>query len=215
MPVRAIKICASLWRSLDQEPCPASLHSAFQHAANLSTDAGMLTLLPPGKGLQPGSAVLEREMGFSRLGAYSLTVGQDGIFADGAKLISFQQAQRLELRLDEAFLPPGSERPVLDFLSGRRGTGLVSLAFQEADNPWTEFLSPRLLAFRRAVWAGGADGARERAGAKKAAGKPDRLLSAAAEECYLDYLKTMTVIVGASGVLSVYTVSSTVPSTPS
>ena len=163
MPVRAMKICASLWRSLPQKPRSASLHSAFQHAANLSTDAGMLTLLPPGKGLQPGSAVLEREMGFSRLGAYSLTVGQDGIFADGAKLISFQQAQRLELRLDEAFLPPGSERPVLDFLSGRRGTGLVSLAFQEADNPWTEFLSPRLLAFRRAVWAGGADGARQAA----------------------------------------------------
>lgn len=163
MPVRAIKICASLWRSLDQEPCPASLHSAFQHAANLSAGAGMLTLLSPGKGLQPGSVVLERAMDFSRLGAYSLTVGQDGIFADGAKLISFQQAQRLELRLDEAFLPPGSERPVLDFLSGRRGTGLVSLAFQEADNPWTEFLSPRLLAFRRAVWAGGADGARQAA----------------------------------------------------
>ena len=40
---------------------------------------------------------------------------------------------------------------------------MVSLAFQEADNPWTEFLSPRLLAFRRAVWAGGADGARQAA----------------------------------------------------
>ena len=69
MPVRAIKICASLWRSLDQEPCPASLHSAFQHAANLYAGAGMLTLLSPGKGLQPGSVVLERAMDFSRLGA--------------------------------------------------------------------------------------------------------------------------------------------------
>lgn len=116
MPVRAMKICASLWGSLHQEPGPASLHSAFQHAANLSAGAGMLTLLSPGKGLQPGSAVLERAMDFSRLGAYSLTVGRDGIFADGAKLISFQQAQRMELRPGEALPPPGSESFILNFL---------------------------------------------------------------------------------------------------
>lgn len=159
MPVRAMKICASLWGSLHQEPGPASLHSAFQHAANLSAGAGMLTLLSPGKGLQPGSAVLERAMDFSRLGAYSLTIGRDGIFADGAKLISFQQAQRMELRPGEALPPPGSESFILNFLSGRRGTGLVCLAFQEADNPWAEFLSHRLLAFRRAVWSGEAGSA--------------------------------------------------------
>lgn len=156
MPVRAMKICSVAVGSLHQEPGPASLHSAFQHAANLSAGAGMLTLLSPGKGLQPGSAVLERAMDFSRLGAYSLTVGRDGIFADGAKLISFQQAQRMELRPGEALPPPGSESFILNFLSGRRGTGLVCLAFQEADNPWAEFLSHRLLAFREGglVWRG-------------------------------------------------------------
>lgn len=161
MPVRAMKICAALWRSLDPEPSSASLHSAFQHAANLTTGAGMLTLLPPGKGLQPGSAVLEREIDFSRLDSYSLTVGRDGIFADGAQLISFQQAQRLELQLDGALPLPGSESLILNFLSGHRDTGLVCLAFQEADNHWAEFLTPRLLAFRRAVWTEGADGARQ------------------------------------------------------
>lgn len=159
MPVRAVKICAALWSSLEREPRPASLHSAFQHAANLSTGAGMLTLLPPGKGLQPGSAVLEREIAFSRLGTAPLAVGRDGIFADGAPLVSFRRAQRLELRLDEALPPFGSEGAILDFLSGRRGTGLVCLAFQETDNLWAEFLSSRLLAFRRAVWSGEVDSA--------------------------------------------------------
>ena len=154
MAVGARKICASLWESMCREPRPASLHSAFQHAANLSTSAGMLTLLPPGKGLQPGSAVLEQEIDFSRLGLYSLFVGKDGVFAGGVPLITFHGARRLELRLDDIPQPYGSEGAILDFLSGRRGVGLTCLAFNEVDNPWAEFLSPRLLAFRRAVWSG-------------------------------------------------------------
>ena len=48
MPVSAMKICASLWGSLHQEPGPASLHSAFQHAAHLSAGAGLRTLRSPG-----------------------------------------------------------------------------------------------------------------------------------------------------------------------
>ena len=156
----AEKICRALWVSLEDKSVGAKLHSSFQHAANLSTPVGMLTLLSPGRGLQPGTVVLRQPMDFSLLDSRALTVRRSGIYRESEMLVDFRAAKSLNLTMQgDGVLPAQNIGFIRSFLTRHQDAGLVSLAFGRADNPYAAFLAPRLYAFRKAVWEGSPEAA--------------------------------------------------------
>ena len=151
----AEKLCQALWVNLEGKSVEAKIHSSFQHAANLSTPVGMLTLLSPGRGLQPGSVVLRQTMDFSLLNSGTLTVRRSGIYRESEMLVDFRAAKSLNLTMQGAgALPAQNIGFIRSFLTQHQDVGLVSLVFDRAENPYAAFLSPRLYAFRKAVWEG-------------------------------------------------------------
>ena len=156
----AEKLCRALWVGLDDKSVGAKLHSSFRHAANLSTPAGMLTLLSPGRGLQPGAVVLRQAMDFSLLDSGTLTVRRSGLYRESGMLVDFRSAKSLNLSMQgDGVLNAQNIGLIRSFLTRHQDAGLVSLAFGRADNPYAAFLAPRLYAFRKAVWEGSPEAA--------------------------------------------------------
>lgn len=154
-PVMAKKLCKWLMERLDKGSFETEIHSAFHSAANLSAPFGLVTLLAPGKGLQPASITLNSQMDFDVLKDHSLTLSSMGLHSGKKLFVNFQQSDVVNLQMPpQDALSKQSVHAVRSFLAENTGIGLVSLVFHQPDNPFAEFLAPRFEEFRRVAWRG-------------------------------------------------------------
>lgn len=152
---RCAVVCASLIDMLQENEYKLRLHSAFRHAANLSSSIGMITLLAPGKGVQPFSAVLDHPFPFAGLPEEEMRITSAGIFWHEERLFSFEGAEQKYLQSD--FCRRWStDAPdhILGFLANHKEKGLAEMAFGEQSSIYADFLRPKLDAFRMAAKLG-------------------------------------------------------------
>ena len=163
---QAERVCGALLAALDGSVLPATLHSGFRGAANLSTPLGLVTLLSPGRCLQPYAALLAHGLDYRLLEPGVLTLGSEGVQLDGAPVVNFLGARPVALSLPPGPPPPPAMAEVLQrFLAGGPDEGLVPLALGRDDGPYAKLLLPRLEALRSAARA------RDPAAAAAAAGR--------------------------------------------
>lgn len=154
----AAKLCRALWEKLEQPETTVFLHSCFQSAANLSTSAGLITLLAPAKPLQPGSIRLAAPFPFSSLEGIPLRLDRQGLWTGDALLIDLSPAQIIDLRAEEFPPPPPPGLKALrEFLIRSSNTGLTPLVQDQTPDPFSDFLEPRLRHFRQVFWSGDRD----------------------------------------------------------
>lgn len=160
-------VCDALMEKLHGGGFELQVHSSFHSAVNFSSPIGMITLLAPGKGLQPFSAVLRMPFPFEELpppGGH-LRISPDGISSDEKMLFSFQGTQKRNLSLSH--IPQwrkGAAEALLDFLLEHKEKGLVEMAFGEQAGIYSGFLAPRLERLRSAARGGMAEEIIEAAG---------------------------------------------------
>ncbi len=153
-PVRARKLCGWLKERLDQGSFKTEVHSVFRSAANLSAPFGLVTLLAPGKGLQPASITLSSPMDFDLLREHPLILSPAGLYGGENLFVNFSQST-IVIDLQMTALDAALEQSIFivrAFLEENLGRGLTSLVPNQPDNPFAEFLAPRFEEFRRAVW---------------------------------------------------------------
>ncbi len=156
--VRGERICAALLADLNGETCPVTLHSRFQTAANLSTPLGLVTLLSPGRCLQPYAIGLNQPFDYGLLEPGALALGPEGIMADGRLVVSFRSGAAVDLRLRPGPAPAYSAAmAVRRFLACAPEAGICRMALGRSDGVYAQLLMPRLLCLRRGVLAGDAD----------------------------------------------------------
>lgn len=152
---RGDRICAALLADLNGTALSVSLHSRFRGAANLSTPLGLVTLLSPGRCLQPYAVRLDRNFDYGTLEPGALALGPQGLAVNGVTAVSFTQAASVDLRLPPGPAPGlGAARAIRRFLASAPEEGLSRLALGRHDGPYAEILFPRLKTLRRAVRAG-------------------------------------------------------------
>ncbi|MDO4322595.1 MAG: DUF2877 domain-containing protein [Lachnospiraceae bacterium] len=145
-------MCRTLAQQLTKAWIGITLHSSFQSAANFSSPMGMITVLHPGRGLQPYSAVLEQPFSFEQLQDGIWYINSEGISGPGKRVFSFETAQRRNTLLDHR--PRWRQNAglyLLEFLGGHRDQGLTAMAFGDYTDMYQEFLAPRIHALRSAV----------------------------------------------------------------
>lgn len=148
---------------------PATVHSRFRSAVNLETPMGLITLLAPGRCLQPYSVVLQESMEHISLEPGALALGPGGLWLDGALAVNFAGAPKVDLLLAEGPAPTLAMAAALRrFLASAPGDGLSRLALGRVEGPFAALLVPRLEVLRRAVRTGDAPAAS--AAARRVAG---------------------------------------------
>lgn len=149
------RICGALLEALGHGPLPAKLHSRFRGAANLSTPRGLVTLLSPGRCLQPHAVRLNHAFDYGLLEPGVLTLGPEGVSMDGAAVISFSGAESIDLLLPPGPMPqPSVAWAIRRFLASAPDEGLSRMALGRNDGIYAALLSPRLKTLRRAARAG-------------------------------------------------------------
>lgn len=179
--MQARAICSLLRQRLDEGAMDGEVLSAFEHAVNIDTPAGLVSVLARARCLQPFGLVVGNVDSF----------GGDGI-APGTRVrltereirfmgatIALQGAAGTELSVCGALLPltgpsaaghPQTNRPSLRLApllavlaSGRGEDGLSALVTRCKSNVYADFLEPRLPRLFAAVAAGDAAEAGEAA----------------------------------------------------
>lgn len=136
------------------------VHSRFQSAVNLDTPLGLVTLLAPGRCLQPYSIVLEESLVSDLLEPGALALGSGGIWRDGSLAVDFTGAPVVDLHLADGPVPvPAMAGAVRRFLASAPGYGLAGMALGRAEGPYASLLAPRLEVLRRLVRAADRTGA--------------------------------------------------------
>lgn len=152
---QAERICGALLASLSGGPVPVKLHSRFRVAANLSTPRGLVTLLSPGRCLQPHAVRLNHVFDYGLLEPGVLTLGPEGVSMDGAAVISFSGAESIDLLLPPGPMPqPSAAWAIRRFLASAPDEGLSRMALGRSDGIYAALLTPRLKTLRRAVRTG-------------------------------------------------------------
>lgn len=158
--VQGERICSALLSELGGHTMPASLHSRFQTAANLSTPVGLVTLLSPGRCLQPYAVLLDQPMDYSLLEPGALALGPEGVRLGGGTMVTFRGCSAVDLRLRRGPLPgKGAALTIRRFLAGAPEVGLSRMALGMCDGIYAPVLAPRLKQLRRAVLAGSVESA--------------------------------------------------------
>lgn len=146
------QICQSLKEQIGASFLPATVHSRFQSAANLSTPLGLVTLLGPGKSLQPYSILLEREMDLARIEDGTLRLYAQGLWCDDMQEVSFAQAEVIDLMYRRVGpLLPESGRRIRSFLLKHGDYELVQLLMGQANGVYAKEIEPRFQMLRQAV----------------------------------------------------------------
>lgn len=152
--LQAGRVCGAMTAALGGQVLSVEIHSRFQTAVNLRTSLGLVTLLAPGRCLQPYSVVLQESMEQLSLEPGALTLGPGGLWSDGALAVDFASAPKVDLSLRDGPVPPLSAAGSLRrFLACAPGDGLSPLALNRVEGPYAALLVPRLNVLRRAVRA--------------------------------------------------------------
>ncbi len=150
-----LKICQALLGQLCASFVPVTVHSAFQSAANLSAPFGLVTLLQPGKSLQPYSLLLEQEMDFRKLENGTLYLSHEGLWRSGVMEVSFSRAQITDLTYRPRGLCAAESTEVIrSFLLEHRDYELVQLLSGPIEGVYAKEIAPRFLRMRQAVRTG-------------------------------------------------------------
>lgn len=153
--VRGKRICAALQTALERKGLTGKLHSRFRGAANLDTPLGLVTLLSPGRCLQPYSIVLSEDMDYALLEQGALALCSGGVYMNGSALIAFESAAAVDLHLEPGPIPcPNSAKSIRRYLASAPDEGLCGLALGRVDGPYACLIAPRLEVLRRMVRAG-------------------------------------------------------------
>ena len=173
--VRTEAVCGTLFRTLLNKRPEGAVHSVFEHAVNLDTDTGMITILCKGRGLQPFSCRTAETVSFLSEGIERgdpVSADSSGIRIGGKLFMSFSGAQQTDLSVAGAFpagCPAGAVRPdpepllkVLREIGDE--DGLSNLAVDIPHNVYADLLSPRLPEFYRAMDAKDPEAAGKAAG---------------------------------------------------
>ena len=167
--IQAGRVCGAMIDALCGEVLSVEIHSQFQNAINLKTSLGLITLLAPGRCLQPYSMVLQESMEQLSLEPSALALGPGGLWSDGALAVDFASAPKVDLLLRAGPTPPlSAARSLRRFLACAPGDGLSPLALNRVEGPFATLLVPRLEVLRRAVRAG--DSTAALAAARRVAG---------------------------------------------
>ncbi|OUN23248.1 hypothetical protein B5G34_04460 [Flavonifractor sp. An82] len=167
--IQAGRVCGAMIDALCGEVLSVEIHSQFQNAINLKTSLGLITLLAPGRCLQPYSMVLQESMEQLSLEPSALALGSGGLWSDGALAVDFASAPKVDLLLRAGPTPPlSAARSLRRFLACAPGDGLSPLALNRVEGPFATLLVPRLEVLRRAVRAG--DSTAALAAARRVAG---------------------------------------------
>lgn len=153
--VNCRQICRSLKEQIGLSFLAATVHSCFQSAVNLSTSLGLVTLLQPGKALQPHSVLLECEVDFSRLENGALRLSSMGLWRSDMLEVSFSQAQITDLSYRHLglFLPESGDY-IRSFLLRHGDYELVQLLTGQVEGVYTKEIEPRFQRLRQAVQRG-------------------------------------------------------------
>lgn len=175
--MQARTICSRLLRLLRGGALEGTVLSAFDHAVNVDTPAGLVSLLTGGRSLQPYAVVTGAArfapFGFApgasaRLTERTLAVGGAAVALDGAQETDLSIARALGRASHggaEKERPPSLDpAPLLSALAPG-GDGLAALVTREEANVYAAFLRPRLPQLFAAVAAGEAAQAGEAAAA--------------------------------------------------
>lgn len=153
--IRVGRVCGALLSALDAATLTVSLHSRFRGAANLSTPLGLVTLLSPGRCLQPYAAVLAEDFDYAALERGALSLGPAGLTVGGGAAVSLTGAVAVDLRLTAGPTPALSAAwAIRRFLASGPEDGLSTLALGRSEGPYAALVAPRLQIFRQAARQG-------------------------------------------------------------
>jgi hypothetical protein len=164
----AARVCAGLLAALKPGGVHGEVLAAFDHAVNLSTELGLVSVLTQERALLPCSIQLPKRQAITGEAPFPLADWERGspirldalgLYAGGGgRLVSLAGASPVDLSIYNRLtaggnpLPmPGAE-PVIDWLL-RHGdaAGLAPLVTNGTDNPYTALIRPRLPALLAAV----------------------------------------------------------------
>jgi len=162
--VRTEAVCGTLFRTLLIKRPKGEVHSVFEHAVNLDTDIGMISILCRGRGLQPFSCRTAGMISFLSEGIESgdpVKAGSEGIWIGEKLLVSLSGVRQVDMSVAGAF-PSGSianemrpdPEPLLKVLREFGDeNGLSNLAVDLPRNVYADFLDPRLPELYRSIEA--------------------------------------------------------------
>ena len=143
--MECVKMCSALAERIQNRTIAASLHSLFARTANLSTPFGLVTVLKEGRALQPYSLMVSQDFDPELLRDGELCFSDGSLISGNRELIRCKNAEACDLSLREEHAPLPENRKLLEgFLSGKRDQGIVGLAFGEAEDIYSRFLTPRI-----------------------------------------------------------------------
>lgn len=155
----AKQLCAALERSLCADAMGGWIHSVFDRAVNIMTAGGIITILPAEKGLYPWSCTVEIDVPFTCLGlkpqmqACISRTGVQVIEAGFTIDINSAIVKNLDVFEGVSYKPPAQScLPVLKALLLAEGNldGMLPLALDTPDNPFSAMIRPRLTALHDA-----------------------------------------------------------------
>lgn len=173
--MQAKAICSLLRQRLCAGAIDGTVLSAFAHAVNIETSAGLISVLSEARCLQPYAVVADQAEAFRRdrfvPGARALLTEREIRFAEDA--VQLAGAVETDLSVPRALVPVGTLKknrislhlaPLLSVLaSGQGEDGLSALVTRCRSNVYADFLKPRLPRLYAAVAAGDAAEAGEAA----------------------------------------------------
>ncbi|MBR0163630.1 MAG: DUF2877 domain-containing protein [Lachnospiraceae bacterium] len=154
--IEAASVCDRLLRDVGQDTCSLQVHSMFDTAVNFTSAFGIVTVLSPGRSLQPYAMVLCQDFDFHFFEYRVSGINDAGVHANGIQVIDFSCASRPDLSIEGRKLPAYDPAEaalghIRSFLKGHCEEGLSRLVFHRLDNAVTGFLYPRIEAFRKAA----------------------------------------------------------------
>lgn len=164
----AARVCAGLRPALEPGGVQGEVLAAFEHAVNLTTELGIISVLTAERALMPGSIQLAKSQPTQGEAPFPfadwergspIRLDSAGLYAGtGRLLVSLAGAKPVDLSIYKRLaapyktLPMPGAQPIIDWLS-RQGdaAGLAPLVTNGAENPYTALIRPRLPALFAAV----------------------------------------------------------------
>ena len=162
--VRTEAVCGTLFRTLLIKRPKGEVHSVFEHAVNLDTDSGMISILCKGRGLQPFSCRTAEAISFLSEGIEKgdpVEADAEGIWIGEKLFVSFSGVRQTDLSVAGAF-PSGclaevvrpDPEPLLKVLREIGDEdGLSNLAVDLPNNVYADLIRPRLPILYRSIEA--------------------------------------------------------------
>lgn len=169
---RALSICSRLRARIKHCDMTATVHSVFDSAVNLQTDAGLITLLCKNKGLMPYSVSVDATS-FETFGFIpndTVIITNNVLYSQNNRIL-LESAVPIELDIPQADYIPAERwniavEKITELLAEEKEPqGLSPLLFDDEtlQNQFSRFIKPRLGELRRAAVQGDCEAAKKAA----------------------------------------------------